>query len=285
LMHAVDVERGSAEVVISRAALALAGVKDTDPLHAQLKIYRLALSYPKPDEQSPTFLPELLFTQTFPNLTELWLQNVIHLTTLPASIGACKQLQVLHAQGCALSSLPARLVECTQLRVLRLSRNRLTTVPLWIGYLSKLEALWLDSNKLTFLPPELGALQSLKQLKLAGNASLRLPPGCMEYTSSHMSKDQQLRAMQAEVVVHHLFALLYWTPAQHRMFHGQAGATTPLKAVLLAASRAATLELVPLLPPELWWEIFKFINGLDFNNASTAKAMEDTVFKDASSST
>ena len=63
------------------------------------------------------------------------------------------------------------------------------------------------------------------------------------------------------------------------MFHGAAGATMPLTAILLAASRAAGLDLLPLLPAEIWWEIFRFINGDDFSKANTAKAMEETIFE------
>lgn len=240
------------------------------------------------------------------------LQSCTTLTELPESIGTLTSLQVLYAHGCSLARLPATLVQCTKLKVLTLSKNRLEAVPSWIGYLVKLEVLWLDRNAIKYLPPEVGALRSLKQLKLAGNVGLNLPPGCLPQDSgsgvgvgagrsgaagvgamTNAVRQRQLRAVPAEVVVHQLFGLLFWTPGKHALFYGAAGATMPLTAILLSARRASAAPEVPAaldgeqqpgrapnvclptLPPEIWWEIFKFFTGADFTRANQAKALEE----------
>jgi hypothetical protein len=65
------------------------------------------------------------------------------ISTLPASIGACAQLQKLMLAGNQLSALPESLAQCQQLELLRIAANRLTALPAWLLALPRLA--WLAS--------------------------------------------------------------------------------------------------------------------------------------------
>ena len=70
------------------------------------------------------------------------------LTTLPAEIGRCTQLQKLMLAGNQLSALPPELAACRGLELLRVSANRLTALPDWLLRMPRLAWLACGGNPL-----------------------------------------------------------------------------------------------------------------------------------------
>jgi hypothetical protein len=71
------------------------------------------------------------------------------LTSLPAAIGDCPQLQKLMLAGNQFSALPSELARCTRLELLRISANQLTELPEWLLHLPRLTWLAFAGNPLT----------------------------------------------------------------------------------------------------------------------------------------
>jgi hypothetical protein len=63
------------------------------------------------------------------------------ISSLPAAIGLCTQLQKLMLAGNQLRDLPAEMAACTRLELLRIAANRLEALPHWLLHLPRLS--WL----------------------------------------------------------------------------------------------------------------------------------------------
>ncbi|EQC38736.1 hypothetical protein SDRG_03700 [Saprolegnia diclina VS20] len=98
-----------------------------------------------------------------------------HLTSLPAEIGALKNLEELWVTNNDLETIPDSILALPKLRMLQLSNNKLTHVPANLGEASNLQVLSLDNNKLTSLPASVGQLHALRDLNLRGNQLTELP--------------------------------------------------------------------------------------------------------------
>jgi hypothetical protein len=79
------------------------------------------------------------------NLHSLTLTNN-NITSLPASLSQCTQLETLLLAGNQLTSLPSSLANCTNLALLRLTSNRLPTLPEWLLSLPNLSFLSFSRN-------------------------------------------------------------------------------------------------------------------------------------------
>ncbi|OQR83978.1 leucine rich repeat protein [Achlya hypogyna] len=99
-----------------------------------------------------------------------------HLTSLPAEIGALKNLEELWVTNNELEVIPETLLALPKLRLLQLSNNKLTTLPANLGDASSLQVLSLDNNKLAVVPQSIGQLSALVELNLRGNQLTELPP-------------------------------------------------------------------------------------------------------------
>ena len=120
------------------------------------------------------------------------------LVSVPAEIGALRNLKELNLSGRRLTSLPAEMSRLANLASLRLSQNklsnlpdvgglsllreldasenRITAMPGGIGRLEKLEEINLSGNKIESLPSEIGGLASLRKVDLSNNAIGSVPP-------------------------------------------------------------------------------------------------------------
>jgi Leucine-rich repeat (LRR) protein len=98
------------------------------------------------------------------------------LTTIPADIGECTDLEILRLSRNCLRALPATLQHCTRLKLLAVSHNVITCLPPPLAHCSALECIEADHNALVDLPPALGRLTRLRTLDLSGNADLRGVP-------------------------------------------------------------------------------------------------------------
>ncbi|MCS6802622.1 MAG: leucine-rich repeat domain-containing protein [Chloroflexota bacterium] len=98
-----------------------------------------------------------------------------HLRSLPATVGALRQLETLNLAANALDSLPEEFAWLERLRRLDLSFNRLRELPPALRSLRSLETLRLERNRLEALPPWLGELRALRTLVLADNRIAALP--------------------------------------------------------------------------------------------------------------
>ncbi|BBP44535.1 hypothetical protein THMIRHAT_22810 [Thiosulfativibrio zosterae] len=95
-------------------------------------------------------------------LKRLDLQRCTQLNTLPESLGALQQLELLRLDGTALETLPQSLGDLTNLRLLSLEGTQLRQLPESIKNLHNLRRLNLLKCKVTELPPELAQNQQLK---------------------------------------------------------------------------------------------------------------------------
>jgi hypothetical protein len=68
------------------------------------------------------------------------------LTSLPAEIGQCTQMQKLALAGNQLHTLPRALAQCTRLELLRISANQLTELPTWLLQMPRLTWLAFAGN-------------------------------------------------------------------------------------------------------------------------------------------
>lgn len=79
-------------------------------------------------------------------LNELYIASN-KLTSLPAAIGALRQLTILDASFNEIPELPVELGMCTYLKTLQLFSNRLRTLPFELGSLHMLETLGIEGNR------------------------------------------------------------------------------------------------------------------------------------------
>jgi Leucine-rich repeat (LRR) protein len=99
------------------------------------------------------------------------------LTTIPADIGECTELEILRLSRNKLRALPSSLQRCSRLRLLAVSHNVITCIPPPLANCGSLECIEADHNALVDLPPALGRLTRLRTLLLNGNTNLRNVPG------------------------------------------------------------------------------------------------------------
>jgi internalin A len=98
----------------------------------------------------------------------------IHLTAIPESLRAVKDVMGLYLRNNRIGALPHWIGEFSELRILDLGGNRLSGLPPEIGKLRKLTFLRLHANHLETLPEEITTLD-LTNLELSGNPGLGLP--------------------------------------------------------------------------------------------------------------
>lgn len=94
------------------------------------------------------------------------------LTTLPGTLAALSQLQVIDLSNNRLALFPSLDFPC--LTHLNVSNNMLTTLPVSLSNYTSLESLECRSNRITLLPP-LGKLRSLKRIDAMENKLVELP--------------------------------------------------------------------------------------------------------------
>jgi Leucine-rich repeat (LRR) protein len=99
------------------------------------------------------------------------------LTRLPASVGECTALRVLHAGNGRVAELPDELFACRNLEELHVYGNSLAELPRRVGRLTKLRVLSAGRNQLKALPAELAECKSLETLHVYENELRKFPPG------------------------------------------------------------------------------------------------------------
>lgn len=109
-----------------------------------------------------------------PQITQIRL-DANQITSIPPSIGQCKQLQILRIRNNKIETLPKEIGELKALLQLFLTNNLITSLPSEIGSLVSLTQLRIENNQLTELPKEIGNLPNLTHLFLENNKLSYLP--------------------------------------------------------------------------------------------------------------
>ncbi|MFM0074149.1 leucine-rich repeat-containing protein kinase family protein [Paraburkholderia sediminicola] len=84
--------------------------------------------------------------QSLPPLLRWLILTDNEIDTLPAELGACRQLQKLMLAGNRLRALPEELAACSRLELLRLAANQLSELPAWLLRLPRLSWLAFAGN-------------------------------------------------------------------------------------------------------------------------------------------
>lgn len=109
-------------------------------------------------------------------LRTLRLSGQWKLSTLPASLGQLKHLEILEFVGCRLTSIPPEIGQLANLQMLRLEdTSRLSELPPEIGHLTRLSTLALAGNQLRRLPSTFAQLANLQTLDLSSNVFFEVP--------------------------------------------------------------------------------------------------------------
>jgi Leucine-rich repeat (LRR) protein len=99
------------------------------------------------------------------------------LKALPASIGDCTDLRVLHAGNGRLGELPPALFACSALEELHVYGNAITKLPSEVGRLRSLRVLNIGRNCINALPSSLAQCERLESLLVYENVLTSFPPG------------------------------------------------------------------------------------------------------------
>lgn len=138
-------------------------------LHRELEKWRAT----GPSEQRALAVERMLACDDRQS-TELDLRD-LGLSSLPAAIGALRQLQTLRLGGNRFDAVPPTIAHLKQLRVLGLERNVLCDLPRWIGGLTQLRVLSVSHNRLTSWPHFVADLPHLAFLWIEDNGIASLP--------------------------------------------------------------------------------------------------------------
>jgi len=125
------------------------------------EVFRVDLSKKKLNE-----IPSELFT--LPHLQELKF-NKNNLTTLPAQLAGCKELQRLEVQFNELDSMPPFLFSMKNLKKIDFGYNYISTIPDAISQLENLEILALWDNPIEKYSRELLNMDRLRHLDFSNN--------------------------------------------------------------------------------------------------------------------
>ena len=110
------------------------------------------------------------------NVHELNIKNLDSISSIPASIGKCKNLTILHIWNChSLNSLPDEIGQLSNLNDLVVKDCYLTSIPETIGKLTNVETISLEDNQITSLPKSISNCRSLHMLKLDDNQISNIP--------------------------------------------------------------------------------------------------------------
>ena len=110
-------------------------------------------------------------------LEEIEELNLSHtqISSLPKSIGECKNLKILNLSFTQISSLPERIVECKNLKILYLGFTQISSLPKRIGKCKNLGYLSLIGTQISSLPERIGECKNLSSLYLNGTQISSLP--------------------------------------------------------------------------------------------------------------
>ncbi|KAF5833894.1 hypothetical protein DUNSADRAFT_9641 [Dunaliella salina] len=98
------------------------------------------------------------------------------ITSLPAGIGACSNLQAIVLQSNSIAELPSSISNLVDLKALGLASNKIHgPLPEFLGSCTTLRLLDISSNQITSLPTSMGRLQKLKTLKASNNQLPSIP--------------------------------------------------------------------------------------------------------------
>lgn len=115
--------------------------------------------------------PKALFL--IEGLSEIRLQGVSELRTLPPDIGFCHGLRGLVLISCSLCEIPAEIAQLDKLEHIFLNGNMLTSIPGAVAAMGSLTQMCLDANIIDYLPPL--ASTHLKLFTAAGNRLCSMP--------------------------------------------------------------------------------------------------------------
>jgi hypothetical protein len=133
--------------------------------------------------------------------------------TLPASLGACPELDLVGFKANAIAHVPAAALS-DRLRWLILSDNQVEAMPETLGACRRLRKLALAGNRLSALPAGIGGCESLELVRLSANrfatpadalpASLLALPrlAWLAFAGNPFNAAQEARALEATPIAH-----------------------------------------------------------------------------------